>query len=105
MAAGGRHLGQVRVVDKHASSSFAPRDLETIAKPYNGEDLAWHPTRAVTRAMNHATHQGDDCATPLKAATSPITAFFKPRVKGSCTKREADDAEEKPDVKKLKNSV
>lgn len=57
--------------------------------------------------MNIATYQGDDCAKEVKPSTSPITAFFKPRVKANLMPKgeAAEDAEAQPDAKKMKNSV
>lgn len=52
-------------------------DLEQLCRPYNGDNLVWHP---VTRAMNTAQYQGDDCAKEVKKSPG-ITAFFKPVAK------------------------
>ncbi len=57
--------------------SISAEDLHKLCRPFNGDNLVWHP---VTRAMNTAQYQGDDCAKEVKKSPG-ITAFFKPVAK------------------------
>jgi putative SOS response-associated peptidase YedK len=46
-------------------------DLADLFEPYEGAGLTWH---AVNPAMNKASYQGKDCASPLKVAK--VSSFF-----------------------------
>jgi hypothetical protein len=60
--------------------SASVQELSALWKPYNEEDLQWHP---VTTAVNRMGYKGEDCSNPLNVAT--VSSFFQQKPKGQRT--------------------
>ncbi|GBF99465.1 hypothetical protein Rsub_12133 [Raphidocelis subcapitata] len=62
--------------DADVEAWLGPEPNLKVIRPYNGDDLAWHP---VTPAMSKPSYQGPDACRDVRQSKGSIHAFFKPK--------------------------